>query len=487
MFHTSSGHARSRTAATLCALVVLVASARPAAAQQPSCLPDDGRVVYLCDPLTAGSEPRTVAERHGGRFVPDGWEVTAFESYLLYDLGEAVHAGTLSFWMRNVTPAGMHESHLEGVSQKFVFARMQDLPANDHYFAMIRTWGPWSDIYGWLKVKAGSRVEGECLAEPFAHAADWQAERWYHVEMEYGDGHMALRLNGRVIGAFDYGCPYALRYLYVPHLPELRGWLDSVHDVVYSHVSFTGGPIRMDPEPDPPRLWIDLPAEDELVSGVVRVAGWATDASGVSEVSLSLDGAPLDVPNLQYGRARADVCADHAELGDPGCPNVGWFGDADSRGWAPGRHVLRATARDPHGNQAAVERAFRVHNEVGPGEDLGPPDPDLGPPAADVGPIDRDAGTEPPDMGTPEVDLGPPVRDAGWPPADLGSSFPDVALPPRDATQPGFDAGATPAEPEPGEESVKGGGCSLAAPPAAPAEAPGWLWSHLAAALCPAR
>lgn len=451
----------------------LLGAASPARAQQPSCLPDEGRVVYLCDPLVAGSQPRTVAEQHGGRFVPEGWQVVGFESYLRYDLGQPVDSGLLSFWVRNVTPEGMLPSHLPDVSQKFVIARLQDQQQDDRYFATIRTWGPWSDIYGWLKIKAGSRIEGECLAEPFRHAADWQAQHWYHVELEYGEGHMELRLDGRVIGAFEYPCPWAVRHLYVPHLPELRGWLDSVHDVIYSHVSFAGGAIQLDPEPDPPRAWIDEPAEGETVSGPTRVAGWATDASGIASVRLLLDGEDLALPDLRYGGARPDVCADHAALDDPGCPNVGWHATLETRAHGDGPHVVRVVVRDPHDNETTVERVFTIHNDGPPPEDLGPPRQDLGPPMRDSGPPPRDAGPPADDAGPADEDAGgrdsgDPMpdggnADAGGRPTDGGTAD-DVggdASPVRDAqTTPGADSDFDGQQPG---DSLSGSGCRVAA------------------------
>ena len=82
------------------ALVTLV-WATTAAAQQ-ECLPDTGEDLYFCDPLDNGA---TSADRVGGAFVFDGWEVGAFDDRLLYDVGAQADAGTIRIQRPRHRPA----------------------------------------------------------------------------------------------------------------------------------------------------------------------------------------------------------------------------------------------------------------------------------------------------------------------------------------------------------------------------------------------
>jgi hypothetical protein len=45
----------------------------------------------------------------------------------------------------------------------------------------------------------------------------------------------------------------------------------------------------------PPTVWIDTPADNSVVGGVVRVGVTATDDTGVRRVELMLDGVTIDV------------------------------------------------------------------------------------------------------------------------------------------------------------------------------------------------
>ncbi|HMB54290.1 MAG TPA: DNRLRE domain-containing protein [Thermoanaerobaculia bacterium] len=121
--------------------------------------------------------------------------------------------------------------------------------------------------------------------------------------------------------------------------------------------------IRLDAtESDPPRTWIGRPSHNELVTGDFLVRGWATDASGVTDLSFEVDGQPATLSGFVYGTPRADVCQVHSDLNDPNCPNVGFRGTLDTNAYANGTHTLTLRAVDFFGNVKIFNRTFRTSN-----------------------------------------------------------------------------------------------------------------------------
>jgi hypothetical protein len=119
-------------------------------------------------------------------------------------------------------------------------------------------------------------------------------------------------------------------------------------------------PLAADTEP--PRLWVDVPGQGQVVAGTVTAFGWATDASRVTSLTFQLDGAPLSLGAFNPATGRADVCQVHGDLNDPNCPLVGWQGTFSTAGLANGVHTFAVTARDAVGNTATFHRSFLVAN-----------------------------------------------------------------------------------------------------------------------------
>lgn len=225
-------------------LALLIALALPAAAAaDPSCLPDDG-TIYLCDPLDDGS---TVADRSGGTFVDDGWQVDSFSDRLLYDLGSDVSSGHLSLWVRGISMQSVNDGTTSG-NKHHLFELFDGLGFGDpiHYGTSVRMYGNEGvdpNVYGKLKFQYGSwpSAPHDCPGDVYLGGWDtsiWDAAAWFHWEVLYGGGQARLLLDGAEISTIDYGdCPTAHRYLFVPILPD--GRIDSIAGLVYSHVSFS--------------------------------------------------------------------------------------------------------------------------------------------------------------------------------------------------------------------------------------------------------
>ena len=99
-----------------------------------------------------------------------------------------------------------------------------------------------------------------------------------------------------------------------------------------------------------PTVWIDTPAANSTVSGMVTVSGWALDNAAVvgtalGSVKVLVDGTV--VGNATYGTNRADVCG--VFPGRPGCPNVGYTFALNTAGWSAGPHVITVSATDSDG------------------------------------------------------------------------------------------------------------------------------------------
>lgn len=110
----------------------------------------------------------------------------------------------------------------------------------------------------------------------------------------------------------------------------------------------------------PPELFVSTPSHGSRVSGVVRVAGWAVDASGSVSLELLLDGAPLTSLGGFEAVPRPSVCASFARLADPRCPGVGFRTFFDASSLEPGRHTLAVRARDALGRAAVSELTIEV-------------------------------------------------------------------------------------------------------------------------------
>jgi sugar lactone lactonase YvrE len=117
-----------------------------------------------------------------------------------------------------------------------------------------------------------------------------------------------------------------------------------------NHVSFSPV-VTFTASPTAPSVYIDTPANNATLSGIVGMGGWALEntavagPSAISSVTVFVDGA--QVGTAAYGSPRADVCA--AFPGRRGCPNVGWTYSLNTSTLAAGTHVLKIVATDALG------------------------------------------------------------------------------------------------------------------------------------------
>ena len=235
-------------------LLLLLAGPAPALAQ-PKCLPKPAAgALYLCDELKGS----TKGTRHGGKWVPDGWEVTAFKSRIVYDLGAAAGSGRLSFFVRGITMASLSVG--TGSSNKAHLIEMFDKGGRStgaQYVLNIRTWGGLNGTswHGKLKLTCGhlGGAKVQCpgpLELPIGNfdTSKWKASKWLHFEATFGGGVATVSVDGRKWGTLKYGkCPAHLRMIHVPIDPWVSGAIDSVKGAIYSHVSFSGTRACADP------------------------------------------------------------------------------------------------------------------------------------------------------------------------------------------------------------------------------------------------
>ena len=113
-------------------------------------------------------------------------------------------------------------------------------------------------------------------------------------------------------------------------------------------------PARVEPGAvctTPAMAWIEEPAAGAEVSGTLEVSGWAfKDGVGLERAELLLDGEP--VAELDYGLRNTGVAAYWEISTDPLHPMVGFKGELDLEGVAPGRHWLGLRL---HGRDGSVE------------------------------------------------------------------------------------------------------------------------------------
>jgi hypothetical protein len=192
-----------------------------------------------------------------------------------------------------------------------------------------------------LKLGLGAVIfataDGDLTLGPAGGHHDWQ-----HVAVTYDGETVRAFVDGApigspqplVLGPVDGAVLVGAWRLGVPvdffggALDDLRlyGRALSAAEIARDMRTPIGGPQRLDTEP--PRVTIDAPAEDEIVSDVVTLTASATDDVGVATVSFRVDGQQVggDVTAAPFW--------------------VTW----DTRTATNGRHVVEVTARDAAGN-----------------------------------------------------------------------------------------------------------------------------------------
>ncbi len=101
----------------------------------------------------------------------------------------------------------------------------------------------------------------------------------------------------------------------------------------------------------PAMAWVDVPVAGAVVANTLDVSGWAfKDGVGLSRVELLLDGR--SVGDATYGRD-FDIRAAWPGTNDPRHPHVGFDGQVDVSGLAPGKHWLGLRL---HGADGSVEQ-----------------------------------------------------------------------------------------------------------------------------------
>ncbi len=112
----------------------------------------------------------------------------------------------------------------------------------------------------------------------------------------------------------------------------------------------------------PPKMWIDVPSQNQSLSGNVTMSGWALDANTVSLIEVRVDNA---LQNLTVTRTnRGDVCNHPVNDGvnDPDCPLVGWRAVLNTNAFTNGNHTISVKTYDPAGNSTTHNRSVVINN-----------------------------------------------------------------------------------------------------------------------------
>jgi sugar lactone lactonase YvrE len=146
------------------------------------------------------------------------------------------------------------------------------------------------------------------------------------------------------LGCPNVGWTYSLNvasFVPGPHTLKIVA-TDAMGISSFSQLSFTASAVLI------PSVYIDTPAPNATLSGVVGIGGWALESregvgpSAVSSVTVFIDGTQVGVAD--YGSSRSDVCA--ALPGRLGCPNVGWTYSLNVASLTTGAHTLKIVATD---------------------------------------------------------------------------------------------------------------------------------------------
>jgi hypothetical protein len=104
------------------------------------------------------------------------------------------------------------------------------------------------------------------------------------------------------------------------------------------------------PDIMPPMGNFGAHAENETVSGVYTIDGWAIDNSQVASIIIRVDGKTI--AKAAYGNRRPDVDRDYP--GQPDAPNFGFTYPLDTTAFANGSHSLEVAAVDTAGNTSKL-------------------------------------------------------------------------------------------------------------------------------------
>jgi len=95
------------------------------------------------------------------------------------------------------------------------------------------------------------------------------------------------------------------------------------------------------------------PASNATLTGTVKIWGWAWDNDGtVRTAQLLVDGNV--VQTLAYGDTRPEQCATLPEV--RACPNIGFWGDYDTRRITNGLHQIGVRLVDNSGNSTIIPK-----------------------------------------------------------------------------------------------------------------------------------
>jgi hypothetical protein len=102
---------------------------------------------------------------------------------------------------------------------------------------------------------------------------------------------------------------------------------------------------------EPPQGVLLSPGPNQRLSGVVNIWGWAWDPDGTIRSAELIVGNTIYM-QLGYGDERAAQCASLPNVA--ACPNIGFWGDFDTRRLPNGLHLLSVRVRDDKGRTTII-------------------------------------------------------------------------------------------------------------------------------------
>jgi len=111
-----------------------------------------------------------------------------------------------------------------------------------------------------------------------------------------------------------------------------------------------------------PILMCDEPAADgTLLTGKIRVRGWAVSPARIDRVEISIDAGPPE--RAEFGLVRPDVGQDLPDV--PGSTYSGFYLELDSTSLASGTHQLTIRAWDTTGSRQQLQRPLFLDHDSG--------------------------------------------------------------------------------------------------------------------------
>jgi len=265
----------------------------------------------LHDPLRSN----TNGTRNGGRFVAEGgWQVTAKEDMLVYDLGRYIEHGSLTVHVRNFKPSAQNAFRRHHVISMF------RNPWGNHQSAenYENLWDFHTGYNFSPGVKLLSYTDNR-YEHQTVNREDWDSKAVHQITMIWQDNQLLYLRNGELIVQHTHEGPMQLRYVYLGRDRTVSG--DYITNFQHNQYFAPIGPVYFDltvtellPDNDAQPPQVLNPRAENSYANAARLQ-WTTDEPAVCYVEYGTTAVygqqttVLGLPDKNFSTTLADLAS----------------------------------------------------------------------------------------------------------------------------------------------------------------------------------